>query len=118
MQTLRQDCRFSKRRSGSNNLLWRTNGGTRSKYWRRSTRKHIPAVSIEGNIVTIKDGEVTHPSIENHYIEWIMIQTNFGNQRKVLRSGDEPVAKFALLEGEKVVKALEYCNLHGLYSTE
>ena len=47
-----------------------------------------------------------------------MIQTNFGNQRKVLKLGDEPIAKFALLEGEDVLRALEYCNLHGLYSTK
>ena len=80
--------------------------------------KHIPVVSVDGNIATVKVGEVTHPMLDAHYIEWIMIQTNFGNQRKVLKPGEEPVARFALLEGEKVLKALEYCNLHGLYSTK
>ena len=80
--------------------------------------KHIPVISVEGNIVTVKVGEVAHPMLEAHYIEWIMIQTNFGNQRKVLKPGDEPVARFALLEGEKVLRALEYCNLHGLYATK
>ena len=83
-----------------------------------SHEKHIPVVSVEGNIVTVKVGEVHHPMLDAHYIEWIMIQTNFGNQRKVLKPGDAPVAKFALLEGEKVIRALEYCNLHGLYSTK
>ncbi len=80
--------------------------------------KHIPVISVEGNIVTVKVGEVAHPMLDAHYIEWIMIQTNFGNQRKVLKPGDEPVARFALLEGEKVLRALEYCNLHGLYATK
>ena len=80
--------------------------------------KHIPVINIEGNIVTVKVGEVAHPMLEAHYIEWIMIQTNFGNQRKVLKPGDEPIARFALLEGEKVIRALEYCNIHGLYSTK
>ena len=80
--------------------------------------KHIPVVSQEGSIVTVRVGEVNHPMLDAHYIEWIMIQTNFGNQRKVLRPGDEPVAQFALLDGEEVLKALEYCNLHGLYSTK
>ena len=79
--------------------------------------KHIPVVSVENGVATVKVGEVAHPMLDAHYIEWIMIQTNFGNQRKVLKPGDEPEAKFALLEGEKVLKALEYCNLHGLYST-
>ena len=80
--------------------------------------KHIPVVSVEGRVATVQVGEVTHPMLDAHYIEWIMIQTNFGNQRKVLKPGDKPEAKFALLEGEKVLKALEYCNLHGLYSTK
>ena len=80
--------------------------------------KHIPVVEISGNIATVKVGEVTHPMLDAHYIEWIMIQTNFGNQRKVVKPREEPVAKFALLEGEEVIRALEYCNLHGLYSTK
>ena len=79
--------------------------------------KHIPVVTVENGVATVKVGEVTHPMLDAHYIEWIMIQTNFGNQRKVLKPGDEPVARFALLEGEEVLKALEYCNLHGLYAT-
>ena len=80
--------------------------------------KHIPVVSVEGNIVTVKVGEVDHPMMDAHYIEWIALETNMGNQRKVLKPGDAPVAQFALLPGEKVVRALEYCNLHGLYATK
>ena len=80
--------------------------------------KHIPVVSVDNNIVTVKVGEVDHPMLNEHYIEWIMIQTNLGNQRKVLKPGDKPIARFALLEGEEVITVLEYCNLHGLYSTK
>ncbi len=80
--------------------------------------KHIPVVSVEGNIVTVKVGEVDHPMMDAHYIEWIALETNMGNQRKVLKPGDAPVAQFALLPGEKVVRAIEYCNLHGLYATK
>ena len=80
--------------------------------------KHIPVVSVENNIVTVKVGEVDHPMLPEHYIEWIMIQTNFGNQRKILKPGDVPIARFALLDGEEVIRALEYCNIHGLYSNK
>ncbi len=80
--------------------------------------KHIPVFKVEGNIVHVCVGEVVHPMLENHYIEWIAIETNFGNQRKVLKPGDEPKADFALLEGEKVIRVIEHCNLHGLYSTK
>ena len=80
--------------------------------------KHIPVIDVENNIVTVKVGEIDHPMLPEHYIEWIMIQTNFGNQRKILKPSDAPIAKFALLEGEEVIRALEYCNIHGLYSNK
>lgn len=78
--------------------------------------KHIPVYEIKDNIVTVKVGEVEHPMMDAHYIEWIMIETNMGNQRKRLQPGDKPEAKFALLPEEKVLRVLEYCNLHGLYA--
>ena len=77
--------------------------------------KHLPVYQIEGNIVSVKVGEVTHPMLEAHYIQWIALETNLGNQRKVLKPGQAPEAKFALLPGEEVVAVYEYCNLHGLY---
>ena len=77
--------------------------------------KHIPVVNVENNIVTVRVGEIDHPMVEAHYIMWIAIETNMGNQRKVLKPGQAPLAKFALLEGEEVLAVYEYCNLHGLY---
>ena len=80
--------------------------------------KHIPVYKVEGNIVHVEVGEVLHPMLEGHYIEWIALETNFGNQRKKLKPGDEPKADFALLSGEKVIRVVEHCNLHGLYATK
>lgn len=77
--------------------------------------KHIPVCEVKDSILYVKVGEVEHPMLENHYIQWIAVQTNFGNQRKVLKPGEKPVAEFALLPGEEVIAVLEYCNLHGLY---
>lgn len=83
-----------------------------------AVEKHVPVYEVKDNVVTVTVGEVKHPMMENHYIEWIAIETNFGNQRKILKPGEEPVAKFALLEGEKVIRVVEHCNLHGLYATK
>lgn len=77
--------------------------------------KHLPVYIVEGNVVHVKVGEVEHPMLENHYIGWILLETNKGNQRKVLKPGDKPEADFALLPGEEVVAVYEFCNLHGLY---
>ena len=77
--------------------------------------KHLPVYKVENGVVHVEVGEVAHPMLDNHYIGWIMLQTNKGNQRKVLKPGEKPEADFALLPGEEVVAVLEYCNLHGLY---
>ena len=78
--------------------------------------KHLPVYKVEGNIVHVVVGEVEHPMLENHYIQWIILETNKGNQRKKLNPGEKPEADFALLPGEEVVAVYEYCNLHGLYT--
>ncbi len=77
--------------------------------------KHIPVWKVEENVLHVVVGEVEHPMVDNHYIQWIAVQTNQGNKRKVLNPGEKPVAEFALLPGEEVIAVLEYCNLHGLY---
>lgn len=80
-----------------------------------SAEKHIPVIEVEGNLVTVKVGSVAHPMLPEHYIEWIMLQTKQGNQRKALNPGDEPKACFAICEGDEVEAAFAYCNLHGLW---
>ena len=80
--------------------------------------KHVPVIEVEGNIVTVKVGSVAHPMLEEHSIQWIALDTEQGRQRKELSPGEEPVAVFALVEGDKPVAAYEYCNLHGLWKAE
>lgn len=83
-----------------------------------SVEKHLPVVKVDGAHVTVTVGSVVHPMTEKHYIEWISLQTEQGNQRKELTPESEPAAKFALAEGDSVVAAYAYCNLHGLWKTE
>ena len=80
-----------------------------------SREKHIPVWSVEGNIVHVTVGSVEHPMLPEHFIEWISIETQQGNQRKELRPGDKPEASFALCEGDEVEAVYAYCNLHGLW---
>ena len=80
--------------------------------------KHVPVIEIEGNKVTVKVGSVAHPMMEEHSIQWIVLETEQGRQRKTLKPGEEPVAVFAIADGDKVVEAYEYCNLHGLWKAE
>ena len=83
-----------------------------------SQEKHLPVVTIEGNIVKVKVGSVEHPMTEEHHIAWIYLETEQGGQRKKLAVGSKPEAVFALAGGDKVVGVYEYCNLHGLWLTK
>lgn len=80
--------------------------------------KHVPAVSVDGNTVTVKVGEVEHPMLENHYIQWVVLETKNGAQIHYLKPGEKPEAVFALAEGDEAIAVYEYCNLHGLWKKE
>lgn len=82
-----------------------------------SLEKHVPVVSVDGNIVTVKVGEVEHPMLDEHYIQWVYLQTDRGGQRKCLKPGNKPEVKFALCD-ETPVAVFEYCNLHGLWKAD
>lgn len=82
-----------------------------------STEKHIPVVSVEGDIVKVSIGAAPHPMTEEHSIQWVYLQTDRGGQRKCLNPGDEPAVSFALV-GEKPVAVYAYCNIHGLWKTD
>lgn len=80
-----------------------------------ASEKHVPVVSVEGNKVTVTVGEVNHPMLAEHFIKWVVLETSEGVQRKELKPEQKPEAVFALAEGETVVTAYAYCNLHGLW---
>lgn len=77
--------------------------------------KHVPVYNVNGNVVEVTVGSIAHPMTEDHLIEWVLLESENGNQRKVLKAGDEPKAKFALVDGDKVKAVYAYCNLHGLW---
>ena len=79
--------------------------------------KHVPVVEKSGDKVIVKVGDVAHPMEDDHYIEWIALETKSGNQRKPLKPGEEPKVCFRICEGDEVIKAYAYCNLHSLWSS-
>ena len=80
-----------------------------------AVEKHVPVYEVKDGKVYVTVGAVEHPMSEEHYIEWIAVQTNHGNQRKALKPGDQPKAVFALLEDDEVEAVYAYCNLHSLF---
>ena len=49
---------------------------------------------MEGSHVHVVVGQTKHPMLEEHFIEWITLNTNQGIYRKQLNPGQEPAADF------------------------
>ena len=77
--------------------------------------KHVPVYEVKDGVVNVTVGSVEHPMTAEHYIEFIVLATKNGVQRKDLTPGDAPKAAFALVAGDEVEGVYAYCNLHGLW---
>lgn len=77
--------------------------------------KHVPVIIVTDAEVKVEVGAVEHPSLDAHYIEFILLETSYGIHTCWLKPGMKPEAKFKLVDGENPVAAFEYCNLHGLW---
>ena len=82
-----------------------------------SVEKHLPVVTVEGDLVRVNVGSVAHPMAEEHSILWVYLETDRGGQRKELTVGAAPEVVFAVKD-ERPVAVYAYCNLHGLWKTE
>ncbi|MBP5166440.1 MAG: desulfoferrodoxin [Oscillospiraceae bacterium] len=80
-----------------------------------SQEKHVPVYEVKDNHVIVKIGSAAHPMLDEHYIEWVSLQTKLGNQRKALKPGSEPEVCFSVCDGDEVQAVYAYCNLHGLW---
>ena len=82
-----------------------------------SAEKHLPAVTVSGNSISVQVGSVAHPMEEAHHITFVYVETECGGQRKCLKIGAEPSVTFCF-DDDKPVAVFAYCNLHGLWKTE
>ena len=80
--------------------------------------KHVPAVVQDANLYTVQVGEVEHPMMDAHYIQWIALESASGVQIRYLKPGEKPIAQFLAVEGDTPTAAYEFCNLHGLWKKE
>ena len=83
-----------------------------------SQEKHVPDVTVDGDKVKVNVGTAPHPMAPEHFIMWVILETDKGFQKKDLKPGDDPVATFVLTDGEKPVTAYAFCNQHGLWKKD
>ena len=75
-------------------------------------QKYLPQFEIENCKIHVRAGSVIHPMLDNHYIEWVAVETNITYQKRQFKPGDSLV--FTIGE-EELVAVYAYCNLHGLW---
>jgi superoxide reductase len=78
--------------------------------------KHIPVITMNGDIATVQVGSTIHPMEDAHYITWIEIQQGDKFQRVQLKPNTEPKAVFKIDPNQPII-AREYCNKHGLWKS-
>ena len=52
-----------------------------------AVEKHVPVYTVDKQYVHVVVGETKHPMLEEHFIEWITLNTNQGIYRKQLING-------------------------------
>ena len=77
--------------------------------------KHVPVVECKDKEVHVKVGSVAHPMEKEHYIQWILVETNRGKYVRYLNPTEKPEACFQLCDDEVLVAVYEYCNIHNLW---
>ena len=77
--------------------------------------KHVPIFKIDGSKVFVMVGEVEHPMVPEHFIEWIAIETKLGYQIKYLTPEEKPAASFNIGSQDELIAVYAYCNIHGLW---
>ncbi|ACU90593.1 desulfoferrodoxin [Desulfomicrobium baculatum] len=78
--------------------------------------KHVPVIHKTASGYKVVVGEVAHPMLDAHYIEWIELVADGKVYRQYLNPGQAPEAEFCI--EAKNVTAREYCNLHGQWKIE
>lgn len=82
-----------------------------------AVEKHIPVAKEKDGELHVKVGEVEHPMLPEHFIQWIEVITKDGQvSRKHLNAGEKPEATFKI-KGD-IDRVREYCNIHGLWSNK
>ena len=79
--------------------------------------KHVPFVTVEGDKIKVQVGEVAHPMLAEHYIEWIAAEGDDGVKFSYLKPGEKPEAHFCN-KSKWIKRVYAYCNLHGLWVKE
>ena len=69
--------------------------------------KHVPVYEVKDGVVTVTVGSVEHPMLDEHYMEWIALETKMGNQRK---HSSRVMPRRHAFRSAKAMRLLPYTN--------
>lgn len=73
---------------------------------------------VEGSLVKVDVGSVTHPMTAEHFIQWVVVETERDALIHWFHPEEAPEVVFALAEGQTAKAVYAYCNLHGLWKKD
>lgn len=76
-----------------------------------SVEKHLPVYEVVGNYVVVT---VPHVMEDEHYIEYVAIDSEKLNAKKYFNPGEKAIAVFPYVKGSEIYS---YCNKHGIWKT-
>ena len=77
-----------------------------------SVEKHLPTYEVIGTYIV---ATVNHVMEDDHYIEYIALDSDRINAKKYLKPGEMAKAVFPYVPNSKLYA---YCNKHGMWSTD
>ena len=77
-----------------------------------AVEKHVPVIEIQGDKVIIT---VNHVMEDDHYIEWISLESDKKSCTKYFKPGEIATTHFKYIPGSTIYA---YCNKHGLWKKE
>lgn len=81
------------------------------------SEKHLPSVSLlDESTLRVQVGEALHPMLEEHLIQFVLLESEQGLQVRHLTKDCKPSAKF-YCGFDKPLGVYAWCNRHGLWGT-
>jgi len=77
---------------------------------------HLPVIARKDGHLYAYAGSYEHPMDPDHFIAWMVLETEQSARICNFQPGDEPKAAF--LPGEAVIAVYACCTKHGLWKTE
>lgn len=82
-----------------------------------AVEKHVPVIERNGNVVTVKVGDVAHPMDPDHYILFVEVLTGDKVYRHDFKEGNTVAEATFLIDESAELQARAYCNLHGFWKS-